>query len=251
MELELKDKVAVITGGSRGIGRETAIALTNEGAHVIIVYHTDEKAALETERLLQRNDEKAKAIRADVAQPSDLTRLFEQVTASWGGVDILVNNASAPFNGLRISIEEMSLETWQTMLDVSLTGAFLCSQKCIPYMRSKGWGRIVNVTSGWGMRGTAFLAHYCAAKAGLIGLTTALAAELGESGILINAVAPGLVRTEAVESMPEGFGQEYVHANPLKRMVEMKEVAEAILYLSSNSNRYINGHVLAVSGGLF
>ena len=123
---------------------------------------------------------------------------FELVNGTlrrWGRIDVLVNNACAPFTDVQIPITALTMETWQEMVDTALTGAFLCIQHCVPPMRDQRWGRIVNVTTGWGLRGTPLLAHYCAAKAGLVGLTTSLAAELGAMGILVNAVAPGLVRT--------------------------------------------------------
>ena len=247
----LEDRVALVTGGSRGIGRAIALAFAKQGSKVAICYRSNSEDAGKTLSLIGQYQQDALVLQSDVGRRRDVREMIRTVTDRWGKIDILVNNACPPFTGVRIRAEQIRPMTWKDMIDTALTGAFICSQMVIPLMKKQGWGRIVNISSGWGIRGTALLAHYSAAKAGLIGLTTSLADELGKSGILVNAVTPGLTQTEAVVQMPESYSDAYLRRNPLARLAEVGDVASAVLYLSSEQNQYINGHVLSVSGGLF
>ncbi len=242
----LKDKVALVTGASRGIGREIAQTLAAYGASVIVNYNGSKDRADEVVEMISAAGGKAIAVKADVAKAEEIARLFEEAQAAFGRIDILVNNAGITRDNL---ILKMSEEEYDTVLDTNLKGAFLCMKHAAKIMLRQKNGRIINISSISGIAGNAGQANYCAAKAGLIGLTKSLAKELGSRGITVNAVAPGFIETEMTEKLSEQVKEGMLAQIPLKRAGTVKDIAEAVAFLASERAAYITGQTLSVNGG--
>lgn len=243
----LKDKVALVTGASRGIGREIAQTLAAYGASVIVNYNGSKDRADEVVEMISAAGGKAIAVKADVAKAEEIARLFEEAQAAFGRIDILVNNAGITRDNL---ILKMSEEEYDTVLDTNLKGAFLCMKHAAKIMLRQKNGRIINISSISGIAGNAGQANYCAAKAGLIGLTKSLAKELGSRGITVNAVAPGFIETEMTEKLSEHVKEGMLAQIPLKRAGSVKDIAEAVAFLASERAAYITGQTLSVNGGM-
>lgn len=243
----LKDKVALVTGASRGIGREIAQTLAAYGASVIVNYNGSKDRADEVVEMISAGGGKAIAVKADVAKAEEIARLFEEAQAAFGRIDILVNNAGITRDNL---ILKMSEEEYDTVLDTNLKGAFLCMKHAAKIMLRQKNGRIINISSISGIAGNAGQANYCAAKAGLIGLTKSLAKELGSRGITVNAVAPGFIETEMTEKLSEQVKEGMLAQIPLKRAGTVKDIAEAVAFLASERAAYITGQTLSVNGGM-
>ena len=243
----LKDKVALVTGASRGIGREIAQTLAAYGASVIVNYNGSKDRADEVVEMISAAGGKAIAVKADVAKAEEIARLFEEAQAAFGRIDILVNNAGITRDNL---ILKMSEEEYDTVLDTNLKGAFLCMKHAAKIMLRQKNGRIINISSISGIAGNAGQANYCAAKAGLIGLTKSLAKELGSRGITVNAVAPGFSETEMTEKLSEQVKEGMLAQIPLKRAGSVKDIAEAVAFLASERAAYITGQTLSVNGGM-
>ncbi len=243
----LKDKVALVTGASRGIGREIAQTLAAYGASVIVNYNGSKDRADEVVEMISAAGGKAIAVKADVAKAEEIARLFEEAQAAFGRIDILVNNAGITRDNL---ILKMSEEEYDTVLDTNLKGAFLCMKHAAKIMLRQKNGRIINISSISGIAGNAGQANYCAAKAGLIGLTKSLAKELGSRGITVNAVAPGFIETEMTEKLSEQVKEGMLAQIPLKRAGSVKDIAEAVALLASERAAYITGQTLSVNGGM-
>ncbi len=243
----LKDKVALVTGASRGIGREIAQTLAAYGASVIVNYNGSKDRADEVVEMIFAAGGKAIAVKADVAKAEEIARLFEEAQAAFGRIDILVNNAGITRDNL---ILKMSEEEYDTVLDTNLKGAFLCMKHAAKIMLRQKNGRIINISSISGIAGNAGQANYCAAKAGLIGLTKSLAKELGSRGITVNAVAPGFIETEMTEKLSEQVKEGMLAQIPLKRAGSVKDIAEAVAFLASERAAYITGQTLSVNGGM-
>ena len=235
-------KTVLITGGSRGIGRETVRLFAEKGYNVAFTYRSsvDEAEALASEV-------GALAIKADSSVESDVLMAVERTLSTCGRIDCLVNNAAVSAFSL---FTDITLEDWNDMLAVNLTGAFLYSKAVIPDMLKRKSGRIINITSMWGLVGASCEVHYSAAKAGLIGMTKALAKELGPSGITVNAIAPGVINTDMNKALSDEDKAILVDETPLMRLGEPRDVAEAALFLASDKAAFITGAVLNVSGGL-
>ncbi len=244
---ELDGKVALVTGGSRGIGRAIALALADRGARVALNYVANEQAAKEVVGQIEAGGGKALAIQGDVSQSEDAKRLIKETQAEFDGLHILVNNAGLTQDDLLL---RMSEEAWDRVMDVDLRGAFLCTKAAIRPMVRQRWGRIVNVASVAGLAGNAGQANYSAAKAGLIGFTKAVAKELASRSITSNAVAPGLVQTELTSDLTEDQLQAVLQLVPLGRAATPEEIAPAVAFLASEEAAYITGQVLAIDGGL-
>ena len=245
--IDLSGKSAVVTGGSRGIGRAIALRLAAQGADVAFSYRGNEAAANETAGAIEASGRRALAVQADVSDPESADALIKAALESFGKIDILVNNAGTTRDDL---IMRMSLDDWRTVLETNLFGAFYATKAVTrPMLKAKG-GRIVNITSVSGQAGQTGQANYSSAKAGLIGLTKATARELASRNITCNAVAPGFVLTELTKDLPENLQAQINERTPLGRFGTVEEIADAVAFLVSDEAAFITGQVLAVDGGL-
>ncbi len=248
MANKLKGRIALVTGGSRGIGRAIAVALAYEGAKLAINYQSNEEAAREAATLIEKIGSTAFVCRADVGSYADAVRMRDEVTANLGVVDILINNAGIVSDK---SFLKMTREVWRKVLSINLDGVFNCTKVFLDEMIEKRWGRIVNITSVIGQIGSFGQANYAASKAGVMAMTKTLAKELARKGITVNAVAPGFIETEMVDTMPEKVKERIVAQIPLGRFGRSEEVAGAVVFLVSSDGDYITGHELSVNGGLY
>jgi 3-oxoacyl-[acyl-carrier protein] reductase len=245
--MDFTDKVAVVTGSSRGIGRAIALRLAAGRAKVVVNYRGNEAAAAEVVCQIQAAGGEALAVQADISDPAQAEALIDAAKKTYGRIDILVNNAGTTRDTL---IMRMSEEDWDVVIDTNLKGTFNCIKAVTrPMMRQK-YGRIVNITSVAGLAGNAGQANYAAAKAGLVGLTKTVAKELGSRGITCNAVAPGFVPTDLTASLPENLIEKALELTPLGRMGTPEDMAAAVAFLASDDASYITGQILAVDGGL-
>ena len=249
MDLELTDKVVLITGASGGLGGELAIEYGRHGARVAVHFHKNAEAAEVVAQSVEAVGGDAFTVSADLTQRASAQAMIAEIGVEWGGVDVLINGAVAFESG--VPIETMTLEQWQRMLDVVLTTAYTLIGLCAPYMRQRRWGRIVNIASRTGLVGGPKLAHFAAAKAGLLGLTRALAKELGPDGILVNAIAPTTILTPKERERRSKEDQERLAARiPLRRIATPEDVARVVLFLGSGWNTYVNGEIITVGGGV-
>ncbi len=244
---DLTGKVALVTGGSRGIGRAIALALGGQGARVAVNYVSNAEAADEAVRCITGCGGQAVAIQGDVSRPEDARRLVDETLAAFGGLHILVNNAGLTEDELLL---RMSEEAWDRVLAVDLRGAYLCTKAALRPMIRQRWGRIISVASVAGLVGNAGQANYAAAKAGLIGLTKSVAKEVASRNVTANAIAPGLVSTEMTAGLTEAQQRAVLQLVPLGRAATPEEIAPAVVFLASEEAGYITGGVLAVDGGL-
>ena len=243
----LKDKVALITGASQGIGRDTARALSEAGAKVAVAARNEDKlASLVAE--IESAGGQAFAIKLDVADPDQIKSAFKQVTEKFARLDILVNNAAITRDGLAL---RMKPDDWESVLRTNLTGAHLCIQQAMAIMMRARAGRIINIASVVAQMGNAGQANYVASKAGLIGLTKAIAVEIASRNITVNAVAPGFIETPMTDVLSAEVKEDLKKRIPLGRMGTPRDVASAIVFLASDEAAYITGHVLDVNGGMY
>lgn len=242
----LKNKVALITGASQGIGRNTALALAEAGAKVAAAARNEEKLSAVVEEITNAGGT-ALSVNMDVADPEQVKVGFKRVIEKFGRLDILVNNAAITRDGLAV---RMKPDDWEAVLRTNLTGAHFCIQQALPIMMKARGGRIINITSVVAQSGNAGQANYVAAKAGLIGLTKAIAIEIASRNITVNAVAPGFIETPMTDALPDKVKEEMKTRIPLGRMGSARDVAAAIVFLASDEAAYITGHVLNVNGGL-
>ena len=240
-------RVAVVTGGGRGIGRTIAARLAEEGANVAISYRSNDAAAEETAQKVRDAGAECEIFRGDVASPEDVRALFAGVSDAFGRVDILVNNAGITRDNLMMRMKE---DEFDEVLRTNLKGTYLCTRAALRPMVRARWGRIVNVGSVVGLVGNAGQANYAASKAGIIGFTKSVARELAQRGITVNAVAPGYVGTELTGGLPEGVKEQILAQVPSGRFGEPKEVAEVVAFLSGEGAGYITGQTIAVDGGM-
>jgi 3-oxoacyl-[acyl-carrier protein] reductase len=243
----LTGRIALVTGGSRGIGRATCIALAARGADIAVHYKAQSNAADEVVTRITEAGGIARAIQADLADAGSTAALIDQAIAHFGQIDILVNNAGEMTDAL---VTDMTDEVWERSLTVNLTAAFRCARACIPGMKQRKWGRIINVSSQAAYTGSANHAQYAAAKSGLLGFTFSLAKELGMSGITANVVSPGRITTDMLLERMAGREEEWLKQTPARRIGEPEEVASAIAFLASDGATYITGANLHVNGGL-
>ena len=245
--IDLTGKAALVTGGSRGIGRAIVIRLATQGADVAFTYKGNAAAAAETTAAVEALGRRAIAVQADVRESESAEGVVKATLEAFGKVDILVNNAGVTRDDL---IMRMSAEAWREVLETNLFGAFWMVKAVTRPMLKARSGRIVNITSVSGQAGQMGQANYSSAKAGLIGLTKAAARELASRSITVNAVAPGFVLTELTKDLPEALQAEITARTPLGRFGTTDEIAQAVAFLASDDAAYITGQVLAVDGGL-
>ncbi len=243
----LKDKTAIVTGGSRGIGEAIANRLAEEGARVAVCSSRSLDSAQAVAEAIENRGGSALALQADVSNATDVGGLFKNVLDRWGGVDILVNNAGITRDGLLMRLKPGD---WDAVLNVNLKGAFLCMQAAVrPMMRARS-GRIINISSVTGLMGNPGQAGYTAAKSGLIGLTKTAAKELASRCITANVVAPGYIPTEMTEKLPEQLKEKILEQVPLGTPGTPEDIAAAVAFLASADAAYITGQVLVVDGGM-
>jgi len=243
----LKDKTALVTGASQGIGRATAVALARAGARVALAARSEAKLAEAAAEITGSGGE-ALCVPMDVARSEQIKAGFDAVRAKFGGLHILVNNAAITRDTLALRMKQ---EDWDSVLQVNLTAAHLATQQALGLMLRQKWGRIINVSSVVAEMGNAGQANYVAAKAGLIGLTKAIAVEVASRNITVNAVAPGFIVSPMTDPLPQTVKDAMLARVPLGRMGRDEEVAAAIVFLASDEAGYITGHVLDVNGGLY
>ena len=248
MDLLLKKKRAVVTGGSRGIGRAIALALANEGAEVCITYRSNDSAAKETLTMLEKAGASYPiALKGELSDDNFARDVAIHMRDIFDGVDILVNNAGVTDDGLLI---RMKTESFNNVMTANLNGAFYMLRELTPFMLKQKYGRIVNISSIAGVRGNAGQVNYAASKAGLIGLTMSVAKEFGGKGITVNAVAPGLIDTDMTRNLSENQLKQALAAISARRFGDPREVADLVCFLSSEKAAYITGQVIGIDGGL-
>ena len=245
--MQLTGKTAIVTGGSRGIGRAAALTLAEAGADVAVIYAGNTAAAEETVRLIEEKGRKGLAIQCDVADEAAVTAMVKDVKKELGRIDILVNNAGITRDGLLMIMKEAD---WQAVLDTNLTGAFHCTKAVTRLMMKQRSGSIINITSVVGETGNAGQANYAAAKAGLIGFTKSVAKELASRNIRCNAIAPGCIETDMTAVLGEDTVDAMIKTIPMGRVAQPEEVAKALLFLASDDASYITGQTLNVDGGM-
>ena len=243
----LSDKVAVVTGASRGIGRAIALALVAQGAKVVASAR-NAQALDDLVAEIETQGGEATAVAGDVALESDAARLIEQAVAAYGQIDVLVNNAGITRDGLLLRMKD---EDWDAVIDTNLKGAFHCIRAVAKVMSKQRSGRIINISSVVGEMGNAGQANYCASKAGLLGLTKSVARELARRNITVNAITPGFIVTDMTDGMTDKARETMTEQIPLGRLGEADDVANAVIFLASEQSSYVTGQVLGVNGGMY
>ncbi len=240
-----KGRVALVTGGAKGIGAAICRALARDGYSVAVNFNSSEKSAKELlEELSLITD--AQIFKADVSSSKEVSAMFSQIESRFGGVDVLVNNAGIAEQVLFTDITDSQ---WQKMIGVNLTGTFNCCRRALPYMINEKSGSIINIASMWGEVGASMEVHYSASKAGVIGLTKALAKEVGLSGVRVNAVSPGVVMTDMMSSFGDDVKDSLREETPLNKLGSAEDIAEAVAFLACDKSSFITGQVISVNGG--
>jgi 3-oxoacyl-[acyl-carrier protein] reductase len=247
MQINLQDRVALVTGASRGIGRAIAETLAGAGATVVVNYRGNAAAAADVVRAIEAREGQARAIQADVSDVADVERLFKATLDAYGRLDILVNNAGITRDTLLLRMKEADFDA---VLNTNLRGVFLCTRAALRPMTKARGGRIINITSVVGLMGNAGQANYAAAKAGLIGFTKSAAREMASRNITVNAVAPGYIETELTDALSEQLRAAILENIPLGRLGRPQDVADVVCFLASDHAAYITGQTITVDGGL-
>ncbi|MDD6400884.1 MAG: 3-oxoacyl-[acyl-carrier-protein] reductase [Lachnospiraceae bacterium] len=243
----LDNKTAIVTGGSRGIGRAICINLAKEGANIVTCYSNGADAANETVKMCEEFGVKAIAVKANVACEADVEALVNKAKEEFGSIDILVNNAGITKDNLML---KMTSDDFSDVIDTNLKGAFMMLKHVSKIMLRQKSGHIINISSVVGLRGNAGQVNYSASKAGMIGMTKSAAKELGSRGITVNAVAPGFIETDMTAKLPESVVSENLKSIPMKCLGNVNDVANLVAFLGSDNARYITGQVICVDGGM-
>ncbi len=241
------NKVALITGATRGIGRQIALTLAQEGYDIAINYRTENDELEETKKIIEERNVKCLAVQGDVSNYDDCERFVKEVIDKFGTIDVLVNNAGITKDTL---LMRMKKEDFEQVIDVNLVGTFNVTKNVVTYMMKARTGRIINISSVVGIAGNAGQANYSASKAGIIGFTKSLAKELASRNILVNAVAPGFIETSMTDVLKDEIKEEIAKSIPLKRMGTTEDVAKVVKFLASEDSSYITGQVIHVDGGM-
>lgn len=242
------EKTALITGGSRGIGREIALRLAKEGYQIFLTYVSKPELAQEVVKLIESQGGKARSFLLDTGKWEDVVSFFQEEINKKVNLEVLVNNAGITRDGLILRLKK---EQWEQVLQVNLTGAFVCLQQAAKIMVKQRYGRIINITSVVGQSGNAGQSNYAASKAGLIGLTKSAALELASRNITVNAVAPGFIETDMTKELPQEIKELYLQKIPLSRFGSSQDIAEVVAFLASPKAGYITGQVIGVNGGMY
>ena len=245
----LKDKVCIVTGSSRGVGKGIAIAFAKEGAKIVINYRSQEGAAKETaDEIAEKYRAEVEIVNADVREEKEVVDMIRKTKERFGNVDILVNNAGVHKDSV---IWKMDKNIWDEVISTNLTGAFLCTKHVVPVMREKGWGRIINISSVVGQIGIFGASNYAASKSGLFGFTKAVAREVANKNITVNCVAFGYIAAGMNLRLPEEIKQKVLQGIPLKRFGKMEEVTGPIVFLCTEEAAYITGQIIHINGGYY
>ena len=246
--MKLKDKIALVTGSSRGIGRAVALAYAKEGAKVVVNYTSNEKAANEVVEAIDEMESEAIAVKADVAKKAETERLVQAGIDQFGRIDILVNNAGFGRPAMMLKMEE---DQWDQVIDIHLKGAFLCAQAAGRHMKEQKSGKIINVSSVAGLVGTVGQINYSAAKGGVLSMTKSMARELARYNVCVNVISLGIVATDMSEKIitDEKLSEIYMNRILLKRFAEPEDISPAFVFFASDESNYITGQLLCVDGG--
>ena len=241
------NKVAFITGATRGIGRQIAITLAKEGFDIAINYRKENEDLIETKKMVEDQKVKCFTVQGDVSSFEDSERMVKDIIEEFNHIDILVNNAGITKDML---LMRMKKEDFESVIGVNLVGTFNITKNVIPYMMKQKNGRIINISSVVGITGNAGQTNYSASKAGIIGFTKSLAKEVGSRNILVNAVAPGFIQTDMTNILKDEIKQELIKNIPLKRFGNATDVANVVKFLASEESSYITGQVINIDGGM-
>ncbi len=250
MMKRLKDRVAIVTGGARGLGKAFSLALAAEGASVVVADILEEAAA-ETALEIKKQGGSAIALKADVTSEEESEAMVRETIDHFSRIDVLINNAALVYGVGRKLFEEIPVSEWDRMMSVSLKGSFLCAKAAFPQMKKQNKGKIINISSETAFTGSKGFLHYVTAKGGLISFTRALAAEIGRFGICVNAIAPGFTDTEAARTITDDIGKYDVTRTPLCRLAVPEDLVGALTFLASNDSDFITGQTLVVDGGRY
>ncbi|MBI5101471.1 MAG: 3-oxoacyl-[acyl-carrier-protein] reductase [Nitrospirae bacterium] len=246
--MELKGKIALITGGARGIGKAIAIRLAKKGADLVVADISYESAAETAKEIGAQEGVRTLALKLDVSQADEVTKAFEDIIREFGRVDILINNAGITRDGLLL---RMKAEDWDAVMNINLKGTFLCSKEAVKVMVKQKSGRIINIASVVAFMGNPGQANYSASKAGIVGLTKTIAREYASRGITVNAVAPGFIATAMTDALAENVRQEMLKSIPVGKFGSVEDVANAVAFFASSESAYVTGQVIHVNGGMY
>lgn len=248
MEFNLQNKVALVTGSTRGIGKAAAVMLAKEGAKVVINYSKDKDSAIETEKILKNQNADYKMFKADVSKTEEVSSMIDMIKSEFGSLHILVNNAGIKDDK---TIQKMDFESLDAVLKTNLYGAFNCIKLSLPILLNQESGSIINITSIIGMTGNFGQLNYTTSKSALIGLTKSLVKETGRKNVRVNAIAPGFIETDMLSGIPKEMKDDFLRHIPLGRFGKPEEVSNLICFLASDKSSYINGQTILIDGGYY